>query len=62
MFPQKNKSKLFICRCNKVNVEIIIKNILNGDNNLKLIKALTKASISCGGCEPEIKKILLRLT
>lgn len=60
MTSQKIKSKSFICRCNKITEEIIIKSILNGANNLSLIKALTKASTSCGGCESEIEKIILR--
>lgn len=60
MTSKKIKSKSYICKCNKVTEEVIIKNILNGANNLNLIKMSTKASTSCGGCELEIEKIILR--
>ncbi len=59
---QNIKRKTFIYRCNRVSKEVIIKNILNGNNNLESIKALTKAFTSCGGCEHEIEKIILEFT
>lgn len=60
MTSQKIKSKSFVCKCNKITEEAIVKSILSGANNLKLIKISTKASTSCGGCESEIEKIILR--
>ncbi len=60
MTSREIKSKLFVCRCNKITEKVIMESILNGSNNLSLIKISTKASTSCGGCEPEIEKIILR--